>query len=47
MARGQPALFHGRTCECRKSNNVASRIKVSNFSLKELIHFQPAAQIGG
>src|SRR5258706_233481 len=41
----QPSLFHGRACKRWKTDDVAGRIDVWNFSLKVLIHFQPAPRV--
>src|SRR6266849_1855329 len=45
MTRRQPALVHGRAGECWKSDDVAGRIDVWNFSLKILSHFEPAPRV--
>lgn len=34
VTRRQPALFHGRACECWKADDVAGSIDVRNLSLK-------------
>ena len=45
MTGREPALFHGGACKCRKADNVPSRVDVRNVSLKELVHFEPAAGV--
>jgi hypothetical protein len=44
VTRRQPALFHGRACECWKADDVAGSMDVRNLSLKVFIHFQPATR---
>src|SRR3981081_4553534 len=45
VACGESSLFHGSTCESRKSNDVAGRVDVRNGGLKKLIDFYPSSRV--
>ena len=38
-------LFHRTACQCGESDYVAGCVDVGNISLKELVHFEPAAGV--